>query len=411
MTRTLFRGGAVFDGERLLPEGTEVEIEGERILRVGTAEVTGPETRIVDLDGATLVPGAIDAHVHLTMSNIDTMHRLQSPFTLHLFEAVRNAALTVAGGITTVRDAAGADAGLRQAIADGLILGPRTLLAINMISQTGGHNDGHLSCGVELPLFAEHPGVPAGIADGPDEMRRVARRMIRAGADQLKVATTGGVLSPSDDPRHPQFRSDELAALVAEAAAVDIPVMAHAQGGEGIEAAVRAGVRSIEHGIYLDRRLADLMVEHGTVLVPTLVAPLGVLDAADRGEVREAAVVEKARRVVDRHREAVGIAIDAGVRIALGTDAGIAPHGRNLREIELLVDCGLDPLAAWTAATATGAELVGRADILGRITPGRLADLVVIRGELSDVHGLPERVRETWIGGARRHDTREARAA
>lgn len=399
--RVVFRGGAVFDGIALHQDGIEVAI-GDGVITAVGADLDASGAVVIDTTGATVVPGVIDAHVHLVMSDINTVRRINSPFSLHFFEAVRNARDTLAGGVTTVRDAGGADAGLRSAIESGVIEGPRALLAINMISQTGGHNDGHLPCGIDLDLFPEHPGVPSGIADGVDEIRRVTRRILRAGADQIKVATTGGVLSPSDDPRHSQLQPDELAALVAEASAVDVPVMAHAQGAAGIANAIRAGVRSIEHGIHLDDECIELMLEHDVWLVPTLVAPLAVLEAAERGEVHEPAVVEKARSVVELHSAAVRRAIAAGVRLALGTDAGISLHGQNLRELELIVECGMDPVAAWRAATSGGAELLGLDGVIGRLSTGFEADIVVVDGNIADTRALPSRVRETWTRGQRR---------
>jgi imidazolonepropionase-like amidohydrolase len=401
MPATLFRGGSVFDGTGAAPFEAEVLVRDGLIVAVGN-RLDARDTDIVDLAGSTLLPGLIDTHVHLTMSGIDLVRRISDPFTLHLYRTVENCRRTIAAGITTVRDAAGADLGLKQALAQGVIAGPRALIAVNMISQTGGHNDGHLSCGLDVELFPLHPGVPSGIADGPDDVRRVTRQMIRAGADVIKVATTGGVLSPSDDPRHAHFRPDELDVLVAEATAAGIGVMAHAQGADGIKNAVRAGVRSIEHGIYLDDEAIELMLAAGTWLVPTLVAPVAVLEAAERGEVHEPAVLAKAQQVVEVHRGAVRRAIAAGVQVAFGTDTGIGIHGENLRELALLVECGMTPFAAWHAATGGAAALLGRDD-LGAVRPGAVADLVVVDGDLTDLDRISERISQTWQSGTRTH--------
>ncbi|TFV91864.1 amidohydrolase family protein [Blastococcus sp. CT_GayMR20] len=398
MRSTLFAGGYVFDGTGSAPSRADVLIEDGVIRAVGTS-LDGDT--VVDTTGRTVLPGLIDAHVHLTLSGVNLVERLANPFSFHFFQAVVNCRRTVATGITTVRDAAGADLGLKQALARGLISGPRALIAVNMISQTGGHNDGHLSCGLAVELFPHHPGVPSGVADGPDEMRRTARTMLRAGADVIKVATTGGVLSPSDDPKHAHLRPDELAALVAEADAAHVPVMAHAQGAEGIKNAVRAGVRSIEHGIFLDDEAIELMLAKGTWLVPTLLAPLSVIEAAERGEVHEPAVLDKALEVAAVHRDAVTRAVEAGVPIAMGTDTGIGPHGDNLRELQLLVDCGLSPYQAWAAATSGAAVLLRLADRIGSIQPGLTADLVILDGDLTDLSGLAGRVVETWQAGCR----------
>ncbi|GGO82597.1 metal-dependent hydrolase family protein [Nonomuraea cavernae] len=407
MGRTLFTGGRVFDGTGTAPEAADVLVEDGVIVGVGTELAIGDGDRVVDATGRIVLPGLIDTHVHLTLSDINLVNRVSNPFSLHFFQAVVNCRKTLETGITTVRDAAGADLGLKQALARGLIEGPRTLIAVNMISQTGGHNDGNLSCGVDLALFAQHPGVPSGIADGPDEMRRTVRTMLRAGADVIKVATTGGVLSPSDDPRHAHFRPDELAVLVAEANAAHVHVMAHAQGVEGIKNAVRAGVRSIEHGIFLDDEAIELMLAHGTWLVPTLIAPTSVIEAAQRGELHEPAVLDKALEVASVHRDAVAKAIEAGVDIALGTDTGIGPHGDNLRELPLLAECGLPAYEVWAAATSRAAELLGLSDRIGRVAPGLTADLVLLEGELTDLSDLRGRVTETWQAGRRVYNRRE----
>jgi imidazolonepropionase-like amidohydrolase len=186
--------------------------------------------------------------------------------------------------------------------------------------------------------------------------------------------------------------------------------MAHAQGADGIKNAVRAGVRSIEHGIYLDDEAIELMLAHGTWLVPTLLAPLSVIEAAERGEVHEPAVLEKALEVASVHRGAVVKAVEAGVKIAMGTDTGIGPHGDNLRELQLLADCGLSPYAAWAAATSRAAELLGLGGRVGRVEPGMTADLVVLDGDLGDLSGLRGRVAQTWQSGQRTYHRPEDEA-
>lgn len=404
MARHLFTGGQVFDGTGTPPAPADVLVEDGVIVAVGDdvrREPAADDAIVLDLAGRTLLPGLIDAHVHLTLSGINVLDRLYKPFSYHFFQAVENCRKTIATGITTVRDGGGADLGLKQAIASGLIEGPRTLISVNMISQTGGHNDGHLSCGLDVHLFPQHPGVPSGIADGPDEVRRTVRTMLRAGADVIKVATTGGVLSPSDDPRHAHFTPAELDVLVAEATAGDAHVMAHAQGAEGIKNAVRAGARSIEHGIYLDDEAVELMLANGTWLVPTLIAPTSVIEAAQRGEVHEPGVLDKALQVAATHRESIAKAVEAGVKIAFGTDTGIGPHGDNLRELHLLTECGLTPYQAWAAATSGSAELLGLGDRIGKVRAGHVADLTVIDGPLTDLSGLAGRIAETWREGRR----------
>jgi imidazolonepropionase-like amidohydrolase len=395
MTRTVLRGGNVFDGTMAPIAQADVVIEDGRIVDVGTGLDADDA---VECAGLTIAPGFFDAHTHVMFSSLDWVEELVTPFSFMFYDAIRNLAATLAAGITTIRDAAGADAGVKKAVADGVIAGPRMQISVNMLSQTGGHADGWLRSGVDIGI--DWPGSPSGIVDGPDAVRRKVREMIRAGADVIKVATSGGVLSPTDDPRHPHFRPDELEEMVAEATAAGIWVMAHAQGAEGIKNAVRAGIRSIEHGIYLDEEGIDLMRERGTWLVPTLVAPLGVLDAVDAGASMPASSVEKARAVVEVHRDAVRRAIDADVRIAMGTDSGVAPHGANLRELDLLVGCGMTPQQALVATTSSAAALLGLHEELGTVESGKRADLVLLEGDPLEVSTLRERVHQVWKDGA-----------
>jgi imidazolonepropionase-like amidohydrolase len=346
-----------------------------------------------------VLPGLFDCHVHVMVSGVDTLRQLQTPFSYPFYEAVHNLRATLAQGITHVRDAGGADLGVAEAVRRGLVAGPRMQIAVSMLSQTGGHGDGWHVCAADLPLMGPHPGRPATIVDGPDEMRRKVRELLRAGADVLKVATSGGVLSARDDPRHPHFRPVELDVLVEEARAAGVHVMAHAQGGEGIKNAVRAGIRSIEHGIFLDDEAIDLMLEHGTWLVPTLAAPRAVLTAAAAGAALPTAVVEKARAVQEAHDASVTRAVEAGVKVAMGTDSGVGPHGDNLSELALMAACGMSPVEAWRATTLSAAELLGVDREFGSLEPGKRADVVVLDGDPHDLTGLTGRIREVWRDG------------
>ena len=394
--RVLFTGGMVFDGTGPDAQAADVSVQDGLIVDVGPG-LDGDEA--VDVTGGTVLPGFFDCHVHLTSSGVDLMKRLTTPFSYQFYEAMANLRATLRAGVTTVRDAGGADLGIKQAVADGLLAGPRVLLSINIIGQTGGHTDGWFASGNEVPLAQPHPGRPSGIADGPDGIRRVVRSMFRAGADHIKICTTGGVLSPRDDPQHTQFTPEEIAVAVAEAEAHGSYVMAHAQGTEGIKNAVRAGVRSIEHGIYLDDEVINMMLERGTWLVPTLAAPRAVLEAAAAGVSIPAVVVEKAQAVSQAHLESVRMAVDAGVQIALGTDSGVGPHGRNLEELVLLAGCGMTTNQALVAGTGGAAKMCGLQDVVGRVAPGLLADLVVIDGGTDDLATLSSRIRQVWQGG------------
>jgi imidazolonepropionase-like amidohydrolase len=398
MARIVFAGGRVFDGTGADPYPADVAVEGERIVALGPG-LDGDS--VVDVAGRTLLPGLFDCHVHVVLSHVDIWRLAQQPFSYQFYVAEANLGATLGTGITSVRDAGGADLGIQRAVADGLIAGPRMQISLSMLSQTGGHGDDWMPSGASVELFIAHPGRPEPLVDGPEAMRHKVRELIRMGADVIKVATSGGVLSPRDDPRHAHFRPDELEMLVAEASAAGRFVMAHAQAADGIKNAVRAGIRSIEHGIFLDHEGVELMLERGTWLVPTLVAPQGVLDAVAAGVQLPPEVVEKAEQVLDVHRRAFRTAVQAGVRIAMGTDSGITPHGRNLRELELMVEGGMSPAAALVATTRSAAELMGVADLLGTLEVGKLADIVVVDGDPYAFADLAGRVREVWKAGAR----------
>lgn len=400
MSRTVFTGAQVFDGTGVDPYPADVVIEGERIVAVGPAGSVDADAA-VDVAGKTLLPGLFDTHTHIVVSTADLWAITQRPFSLQFFEGARNLQATLAAGITTVRDAGGADLGVKQAVEEGLVAGPRVQLSLIMLSQTGGHGDDWLPSGDLIHLFPPHRGLPDSIVDGPDEMRRKVRELHRMGAEVVKVATSGGVLSTRDDPRHAHFRPAELDVLVEEATQAGMFVMAHAQGAEGIKNAVRAGIRSIEHGIFLDDEGIDLMLERGTWLVPTLLAPQGVIDAIEAGAALPPAVVEKARSAVGIHRAAIARAVEAGVRIAMGTDSGVTAHGQNLRELELMVECGMTPAAALEATSQSAAQLMGLDAELGTIEAGKLADLVVLDGDPYDFARYTDRVSAVWKAGER----------
>jgi len=396
MSRTIFKGARVFDGTGTDPAPADVVVEDGRIVDVGSG-LDGDES--LELAGRTILPGLFDCHTHVTISHVDLWRAAQQPFSYAFYEAARNLAATLRIGITSIRDAGGADLGIRQAVDDGLVPGPRMQISLIMLTQTGGHGDDWYPSGAEIPFMIPHPGRPSGLVDGQDEIRRKVRELVRMGADVVKVATSGGVLSPRDDPRHAHFRPAELETLVEEATAAGIFVMAHAQGGDGIKNAVRAGIRSIDHGIYLDDEAIELMKARGTWFVPTLVAPQGVIDAADAGVPLPPAVVDKARVVIEVHRSAFRRAVEAGVRIAMGTDSGVTPHGRNLRELALMAAGGMRPADVLEATTRSAAQLLGVDAERGTIEPGKVADLVVVTGDPYDFSDLGERVESVWKAG------------
>lgn len=396
MTRTLLTGATLIDGTGADPGPADVVVQDGVIMEVG-ADLDGDEA--VDLSGQWLMPGLIDCHVHVMISTINLMRALQAPFSLAFYEAAHNLRATLLGGITSVRDAGGADLGVKTAVERGLIVGPRMQIAVTILSQTGGHGDEWFPCGADVPFLIAHPGRPHNVCDGPAEVLKTVREVIRAGADVVKICSTGGVLSERDKPQASQFLPAELEVVVAEARASMLPVMAHAQGTDGIKNAVRAGVASVEHGIYLDDEAIEMMIAAGTFLVPTLLAPIGVLDAPEG--VSEASL-SKARAVVDIHRDSIRRAAQAGVKIAMGTDSGVVPHGRNASELVQMVGVGMSPMAAIEAATRVAAENLGEGHRVGTVEHGKVADLIALDADpLADigVFADPERVRHVWLDG------------
>ncbi len=396
MTRIAFTNATLFDSISGGFHQADIVIADDRILEVGT-DLDAQE--VIDCTDKYILPGLIDSHVHVMFSHLDFMKQMHTPFSYRFYSAMDNLRRTLQTGITTVRDAGGADAGVRKAVADGVIKGPRLQIAIAMLSQTGGHGDGWMPSGGHFRLFTSYPGVPDSIVDGPESMRVKVRELLRAGADVIKVATSGGVLSPNDDPRHAHFDDDELAMLVKEAANQGKTVMAHAQATDGIKNAIRAGIRSIEHGIYLDDEAIEMMLEAGTFLVPTLIAPGGVLKAARSGVQIAESSLRKAEEVKTAHMESFRKAVAAGVRIAMGTDSGVTPHGDNLEELELMHAGGMSKTEVLRSTTIVAAELMGMDHLVGSLEPGKLADLVVVDGNPLDFGGLRAHIEHVWKGG------------
>ena len=233
--------------------------------------------------------------------------------------------------------------------------------------------------------------------------RAKVRELIRAGADGIKVAASGGVLSPNTNPHHPQFGEDELTTIVNEAAAAGRWVMAHCHAAAGARNAIKAGVRSVDHGSYLDETAIAMMAERGTWLVPTLLAAQGVLNAIERGTQMPAGIEEKATEARDSARDATRLAVEAGIPIALGTDCPVSPHGTNLGELALMAECGLTPAGALHAGTLSAAKLLDLGDELGSIEPGKRGDLVVLAGDPFDFDGYDGRIEQVWKDGVRVH--------
>ncbi len=374
MTHTLIHNGTLIDGTGRAPvTDAAILLEDNRIRAVGPAAslAVPADARRIDAQGGTILPGLIDTHVHLMFEGIDLLKMMGTPFSLNFYTAMGNMRRTLDAGITTVRDAGGADAGVKQAVEQGLVAGPRMQISISVLTTTGGHGDGWTLSGNEFNLFPAYPGNPDGRCDGVAEVRKKVREVLRAGAEVIKVCSTGGVLSPTDHPEFTQFCEEELRVMVEEAHfRRGIKVMSHAQGAEGIKNALRAGIHSIEHGIFLDDEAIDLFLETGAFLVPTLLAPLAVLEIGKAGAMPDYGI-RKAQEVMEIHSESIAKAHKAGVKIAMGTDAGVMPHGTNLRELGLMCNIGMTPMQAIVATTRTAAECLGWQDRVGTLEVGQ----------------------------------------
>lgn len=387
-------GATIIDGTGAapVPDG-EIVVEHGRLSYVGPRRSEAPQSsgavgpRDVDLRGKTVLPGFIDTHVHLgadlEAKPAAVLAQFPSERALDTAATIRK---TLMAGVTTARDLAGLDAGYRNAIASGAILGPRLHLAIAALSPTGGHSDIHLPNGrCAAPLFVD---TVEALVDTDDDVRLAVRTLVRAGADVIKVCTTGGVSSPSDTPHDLGIPEHQVRIIVEEMARRQgQPVAAHAQGSAGILEAIRGGVSSVEHGYEIDQEGIELMLERGTFLVPTLSAALRVPDPKDVPDY----LYQKKVRWSGIAREHVARALQAGVRVAMGTDSAVCPHGANLKELGLLVELGLSPMDAIVAGTANAAELMRLDAHLGTLQAGKLADLVITEVDpLANITALAE---------------------
>jgi len=333
----------------------------------------------LDLTGLTLLPGIIDCHVHLSLRLEPVADQVQRSATDLVVRALQSGREFLEAGVTTVRDAGYTPAGIKRAFASGAFPGPRLQVSCRPLSQTGGHGDGWTPSGAILDT--EVSDLPPGIADGVDAVRKATRLQIRAGADWIKVMATGGVLSAADTPDASQFTVDEMRAIVEEARAAGIKgTLAHAEGTSGIKNALRAGITSIEHGDLIDDEGIDLMLERDVPLVPTFNINFALMDEGRvaRGEVPPWAV-EKMRYLFNRQQANFRHAIERGVRVVMGTDSfnGLYPPA----ELAYMSEFGLGPFRAIQAATSEAAKLLGIADQVGTLEPGKQADLVAVSGD------------------------------
>jgi len=382
---TVVRAARLYDGkaDAVVSPGVVVVSDG-RIVAAGSSAAVPAGARVVDLGDATLLPGLMDAHTHLSFESSldwkqDQLDLLKKPITEQAIIATEYARRTLMAGFTTVRDVGSSDlidVGLRNAIDSGKVPGPRMLVAVNAIGSRGGHCD---STGGFRPELLKEPGPEQGVADGPDQVRAAVRFDAKHGADVIKTCATGGVLSEADKVDSPQLTQAELDALVDEAHALGRKTAAHAHGAEGAKRAIRAGIDSIEHGSFLDDEAFELMRKKGTYFVPT---PLPCIMQRLRDAKAPANIIQKAAAADGKALETLKRAIAKNARIAFGSDAAVCPHGTQLNQFEIFVRSGMKPLAAIRTATSVDAALIGVPD-RGTLEAGKLADVVAVPGDPS----------------------------
>jgi imidazolonepropionase-like amidohydrolase len=384
----VLKAARMFDGksDAVVTPGVVV-VTGGRIVGVGSSATIPAGAEVIDLGDSTLLPGFIDAHTHLTMMYSDDyarerLNRLQKTVAEQALDASVNARVTLMAGFTTVRDVGSTDfldVGLRNAIARGDVPGPRMLVTVHALSATGGHCD--FQGGYREGLFGRESGPLEGVINGADQARYAVRLNHKYGADLIKVCASGGVLSPNDDVDTSQLTQEELNAIVDEAHALRRKTAAHAHGAEAAKRAIRAGIDSIEHGSFLDDEALDMIKQHGTYLVPTLMAAQGLQEQFDRGVAVPPAIAAKAHAAINSMHGTFQKALAKGVKIGLGTDAAVYPHGRNAEEFHQMVDLGMKPVAALKAGTSADADLLGIADKVGTLEPNKFADVVAVAGD------------------------------
>ena len=377
---TALIGGTAFIGNGEILEHSAVIVEQDKIVKVAKADDLLPQdTGVTDITGHMLLPGFVDCHLHLLIDGSPNPLAAVQQFSWPMITliAATHARTTLMAGVTTARDmggAANADIALRDAGRSGVIIGPRLLVSGRQICMTGGQG---WQFGRE--------------ADGPDEVRKAAREQIKAGCDIVKLMATGGIMTPGAEPGAAELTEEELRAGVDEAHNAGLKAAAHAQGTAGILNALRAGVDSIEHGFFFNEECVNFMKNNEVPFVPTL-GPGDTIERAALSGVPEF-IIEKSRQVRKPHLESLAMAKEAGVTIGMGADCGTSlnPHGQNLRELVSLVENGFTPTQALCIGTLNGARILGLEDVTGSIEVGKLADLVVVRGDpLSDISLLTD---------------------
>jgi imidazolonepropionase-like amidohydrolase len=384
----VLKAARMFDGKSntLSTPGLLVVTDG-KIAGIGAKAAIPAGAETIDLGDATLLPGFIDAHTHLTMMYSEdwkqgTLDLLQKTIAEQALDASANARVTLMAGFTTVRDVGSSnylDVGLRNAIRDGVVPGPRMLVTVHALGSTGGHCD-HEG-GFREGLFGKESNPLDGVINGPDQARYAVRLDHKYGADMIKVCATGGVLSLTDDVDTPQLTQAELDAIVDEAHALRRKTAAHAHGNEGAKRAILAGIDSIEHGSFIQDDTLDLMKQRGTYLVPTLIAGESLGEKIDKGVYLPPAIIAKTRAALAARSQMFQHALAKGVKIGFGTDAAVYKHGRNAEEFHLMVDLGMKPIDALRSAALADAELLGLQDKIGTLDTGKFADIVAVPGD------------------------------
>jgi imidazolonepropionase-like amidohydrolase len=379
----------LFDGKsKSLVQNGVVIVQGNKIVDVGSNLKIPDGARVIDLGDATLSPGFMDAHTHLTLDFTDFNKRRIDELALNVSEQAIRATVfaraTVEAGFTTVRDAGSrfvgsrefVDVALRNSINKGVIVGPRMLVATKGIGATGGHFDP--TSGYRDFLFGREPDESDGIADGPDAIRKAVRFAVKNGADVIKAAVSGGVLSLADEVDTPQLTPAEMAALVDESHRLRKKVAVHCHGDQAAREAIEAGVDSIEHGSFMKPETLTLMKNKGTYLTPTLMATEYIMSKIDS---YPPALQEKARAAGAARSEMFRNALKMGIKISFGTDAAVFPHGQNAKEFALMVGLGMQPIDALKSATSNDADLLGIAQKTGTLEKGKLADVIAMPGD------------------------------